>query len=74
MTIGVIGIGGLGSMGLKLAKALGHRVVAVSSNTSKKEIAMQRGADSFVVSSDPESMKTETGKIDLLLNTVSADH
>lgn len=74
MCIGVIGIGGLGSMGLKLAKALGHRVVAVSTNPNKKAIAMERGADAFVVSTDPESMKAEAGKIDLLLNTISADH
>jgi uncharacterized zinc-type alcohol dehydrogenase-like protein len=35
MTIGIIGIGGLGTMGLKLAKALGHRVVAISTSTNK---------------------------------------
>jgi len=74
MTIGVIGIGGLGSMGLKMAKAMGHRVVAVSGSAGKKALAMERGADAFVVSSDPESMAQETGKIDLLLNTVSANH
>lgn len=61
-------------MGIKLAKAMGHRVVAVSSSTKKEALAKERGADSFVVSSDPESMKTEMGKIDLLLNTVSCNH
>lgn len=40
MTIGVIGIGGLGTMGLKMAKAMGHRVVAVSSSDKKKELAI----------------------------------
>lgn len=39
MTVGIVGIGGLGTMGLKLAKALGHTVVAVSSSPNKAEIA-----------------------------------
>jgi len=74
MTIGIIGIGGLGTMGLKLAKALGHRVVAISTSPAKEKIAMEKGADAFVVSKDPESMKAEFGKINLILNTVSAPH
>jgi alcohol dehydrogenase (NADP+) len=56
MTIGIIGVGGLGSMGIKLAKALGHTVVAISSTQSKKELAISKGADIFIVSSDPDSM------------------
>jgi len=39
MTVGVIGIGGLGTMGIKLAKALGHRVVAISTSPAKEEMA-----------------------------------
>jgi uncharacterized zinc-type alcohol dehydrogenase-like protein len=74
MSIGIVGVGGLGTMGLKIAKALGHRVVAISSSNSKREIAKEKGADDYVVSTDPESMKTENGKLDLILNTVSADH
>ena len=74
MTIGVVGIGGLGTMGIKLAKALGHKVVAISTSANKKEMAMSKGADEFVVSKDPESMKSGAGKCDLILNTVSAEH
>ena len=74
MSIGVIGIGGLGTMGLKLAKAMGHRVVAISTSPAKEAIAMEKGADAFVVSKDPESMKSETGNLDLILNTVAAPH
>ena len=74
MTIGIIGIGGLGSMGIKLSKALGHRVVAVSTSEAKREIAMERGADDFVVSSDPSSVAAAKEACDLILNTVSADH
>jgi len=74
MTIGIIGVGGLGTMGIKLAKAMGHRVVAISRTKDKEAIAKQKGADVLVASTDPESMKTEHGKIDLILNTVSASH
>jgi len=74
MCIGIIGVGGLGTMGIKLAKALGHRVVAISTSAGKEELARQKGADSFVVSSDNASMASEAGKIDLIINTVSAQH
>jgi len=74
MTIGIIGIGGLGSMGIKLAKALGHKVVAISTSANKMEMAKEKGADDFVVSKDPESMKAHTSTMDLILNTVSASH
>lgn len=40
MTIGIIGIGGLGTMGIKLAKAMGHQVVAISHSPSKKDMAL----------------------------------
>ena len=74
MCIGIVGVGGLGTMGIKLAKALGHRVVAVSRTKDKEAIAKEKGADVLVASTDPESMKTEMGKCDLILNTVSANH
>ena len=48
MCIGVAGIGGLGTMGIKLAKSLGHRVVAISHNENKTNMAKFKGADSFV--------------------------
>lgn len=74
MTIGIIGVGGLGTMGIKLAKALGHKVVAISTSANKKDLAFSKGAEVFVVSSDPESMKAGAGLCDLILNTVSAEH
>jgi len=74
MCIGIVGIGGLGTMGIKMAKAMGHRVVAISSSDAKKEMSMEKGADAYVASSNPESMQAEAGKCDLILNTISASH
>jgi alcohol dehydrogenase (NADP+) len=72
--VGIVGIGGLGTMGIKIAKALGHQVVAISTSEKKKEMALQKGANSFVVSTDPESIKALTHKCDIILNTVSVPH
>ena len=74
MTIGIIGIGGLGTMGVKIAKALGHDVVAISTSANKESLAKEKGATHFVVSKDPESVKKCAGTCDLILNTVSANH
>lgn len=73
-SVGIVGVGGLGTMGIKIAKALGHTVYAISTSVNKKDLAIKKGADHFVVSKDEESMKAATGKMDLILNTVSADH
>lgn len=74
LTIGIVGIGGLGTMGIKIARALGHDVVAISSSDKKEKIAKEKGATHYCVSKDPESMKAHADKINLLLNTVSAPH
>lgn len=74
MTVGIIGIGGLGTMGLKLSKALGHKVIAISTSIKKKDLSIQKGADEFVVSTDPESMANYASSCDLILNTISAAH
>jgi uncharacterized zinc-type alcohol dehydrogenase-like protein len=74
MTIGVIGIGGLGTMGIKIAAALGHDVVAISSSPHKEEAAKKKGATHFVVSSDPESVNKCAKSCDIILDTVSAPH
>jgi len=73
-TVGIIGIGGLGTMGIKIAKAAGNRVVAISTSIGKEALAKEKGADAFVVSTYPESMKKEFAKCDLILNTISANH
>ena len=56
MCIGVVGIGGLGTMGLKLSKGMGHRVVAISNSPNKEQLCKDKGADAFVCATNPESM------------------
>lgn len=73
-TVGVIGIGGLGTMGVKLAKALGNKVIAISTSAKKEQLAKDKGADGFVVSTDPESIKAHAYSCDVILNTVSVNH
>ena len=55
--VGIVGIGGLGTMGVKLAAALGHEVIAISTSAGKKDLALKKGATGFCVSTDPESIK-----------------
>lgn len=73
-TVGIIGIGGLGTMGIKLAKALGNKVVAISTSNKKEQMAKDKGADVFVVSTDPEQVKANARSCDLILNTVTVHH
>lgn len=58
MHIGVVGLGGLGHMAVKFAKAFGTKVTVISTSANKKKEAIERlGADSFLISRDPEQMK-----------------
>lgn len=61
-------------MGIKIAKALNNEVIAISTNAKKETIAKDKGADIFVNSNNEASMKTQMGRCDLILNTVSANH
>ncbi len=72
--VGVVGIGGLGHMGIKLAKALGAHVVAFTTSPSKRDDAKALGADEVVVSRERAEMKAHTGSFDFILNTVAAPH
>eukprot|EP00656_Telonema_subtile_P003877 TRINITY_DN11755_c0_g1_i1.p1 TRINITY_DN11755_c0_g1~~TRINITY_DN11755_c0_g1_i1.p1 ORF type:complete len:311 (+),score=48.73 TRINITY_DN11755_c0_g1_i1:283-1215(+) len=73
-TVGIIGLGGLGQMGIKLAKVLGARVTVVSRSDSKKAYALEIGADEFIVSANPEQMLAGQGSLDLILNTIPSYH
>lgn len=73
-TIGVVGIGGLGHMAIKLAHALGAQVVAFTTSDSKREAAKALGADEVVVSRNEDEMLAYTNRLDFILNTVAAPH
>ena len=72
--VGIVGIGGLGHMGIKLAHAMGARVVAFTTSESKKNDAHALGADEVVVSRNRDEMKAHTGSFDFILDTVAASH
>ena len=72
--VGVVGLGGLGHMGVKLAVSMGANVTVFSTSPSKEADAKNLGAHEFVVTKDPENMKPLKGKFDFVLDTVSADH
>lgn len=73
--VGVVGLGGLGHVAVKFAKAFGAKVTVISTTPSKKEEAVKNlGADSFLVSRDPEQMQAAIGTFDGIIDTVSAFH
>ncbi|CAA2972803.1 geraniol dehydrogenase [Olea europaea subsp. europaea] len=75
MNIGVVGLGGLGHVAVKFAKAFGTKVTVISTSINKKKEAIEKlGADSFLVSRDPEEMKVAGGTLDGIIDTVSATH
>ena len=71
---GVVGLGGLGHMGVKLAHALGAHVVAFTTSPRKKDDAFRLGADEVVISRNADEMNKHAGSFDFILDAVSADH
>lgn len=72
--VGIVGIGGLGHMAVKLAKAMGAEVIVFTTSTSKIEDAKRLGADDVVLSKDKEQMARYARKLHFVLDCVSADH
>ena len=72
--VGIVGIGGLGHMGIKLAHAMGAHVVAFTTSESKRDAARALGADEVVVSRNADEMAAHTASFDFILNTVAAPH
>jgi len=72
--VGVVGLGGLGHMGVKLAHAFGAHVVVFTTSPNKKEDALRLGADEVVVSRNADEMQSHVESFDFILDTVSADH
>ncbi len=72
--VGVVGLGGLGHMGVKFARALGAQVVVFTTTAGKKADALRLGAHEVVVSRDAGEMGKHAGTFDFILDTVSARH
>jgi len=72
--VGVIGLGGLGHMGVKFAKALGAQVVMITTTPEKGADAKRLGADDVLVSRDAAQMQAHAGSFDFLLNTIPVGH
>jgi uncharacterized zinc-type alcohol dehydrogenase-like protein len=72
--VGVVGLGGLGHMAVKFARAFGAHVVVFTTSPGKKEDALRLGADEVVVSRNADEMQKHAGSFDFILDTVSAEH
>jgi uncharacterized zinc-type alcohol dehydrogenase-like protein len=72
--VGIVGLGGLGHMGVKIAAALGAHVVLFTTSPGKIEDGKRLGAHEVVISKDPEQMAAHSNSFDFILNTVAASH
>jgi len=72
--VGIIGLGGLGHMGVKFAKAFGAHVVMITTSPEKGKDAKRLGADEVLLSRDGEAMAEQAGSFDFLLDTVPVGH
>jgi alcohol dehydrogenase (NADP+) len=72
--VAILGLGGLGHVGVKIAKAMGATVTVLSHSASKREAALALGADHFIDTSAPDAFTANAKKFDFLLDTVSAQH
>ncbi|MFJ3233502.1 NAD(P)-dependent alcohol dehydrogenase [Streptomyces sp. NPDC086787] len=70
--VAVVGLGGLGHMGVKIAHALGAEVTVLSQSLRKKDDGLRLGADHYYATSDPKTFEDLKGTFDIILNTVSA--
>lgn len=72
--VGIVGLGGLGHMGVKIAKAMGAHVTMISHSASKQADAERLGADDFLFSKEEDAFKKNAKRFDFILDTVSAVH
>ncbi|MDE2496497.1 MAG: zinc-binding dehydrogenase, partial [Xanthomonadaceae bacterium] len=72
--VGIVGLGGLGHMGVKLAHAMGAHVVLFTTSPNKVADGRRLGADEVVISKDADQMAQHVGSFDFILNTVAASH
>lgn len=72
--VGVVGLGGLGHMGVKFARAFGANVVVFTTSPKKKEDALRLGAHEVIISTNADDMKQHAGTFHFVLDTIAADH
>lgn len=72
--VAVVGLGGLGHMAVKIAKAMGAEVTVMSTSPNKEADAKKLGAKNFLITKDPKNFAAVTRKFDLIIDTVSAPH
>ena len=72
--VGIVGLGGLGHMAVKFARAFGANVTVLTRSEHKREAALKLGANQVIISTNPDDMKLHSGSLDFILNTISADH
>jgi uncharacterized zinc-type alcohol dehydrogenase-like protein len=72
--VGIVGLGGLGHMGVKFAKAFCAHVVVFTTSPSKKEDALRLGAHEVIISTNAEEMRSHAGTFNFILDTIAADH
>lgn len=72
--VGIAGLGGLGHMGVKFARAFGAHTVVFTTSPNKKEDALRLGANEVLVSRNADEMKKHAGSFDFILDTISAEH
>jgi uncharacterized zinc-type alcohol dehydrogenase-like protein len=74
MKVAIVGLGGLGHMGLKFAKAMGAHVTVISHSANKKDDSLRLGADDFIATKEADAFTSNAKRFDFILNTISADH
>ncbi len=72
--VGIVGLGGLGHMGVKFARAFGAHVVVFTTSPGKKEDALRLGAHEVIISSNAEEMRAQAGTFNFILDTIAAHH
>ena len=72
--VGVVGLGGLGHMAVKLAASMGAEVTMLSTSRGKEADAKRLGAHAFELTSDPKNLKKLAGRFDILIDTISVEH
>jgi len=73
-SVAVVGMGGLGHLGVRIARAMGAKVTVISRSTSKRDDAKRLGAEDLIATSEPDAFSRNAGRFNFILDTVSGPH